>query len=71
LADFAEHRFIARLVSDGEIYNFSGQIELLERIANRTVDAADYVAWRKSFGQTGEGLAGDVTGPLFRRPTAL
>jgi hypothetical protein len=85
LTDFAERRFIGRLdpddVPDGEIHNFSGNIELLERIAvlppyadfnqNGAVDAADYVVWRKALGQTGEGLATDVAGPLFGSPNGV
>jgi hypothetical protein len=82
LADFAEHRFTGRLdpndVPDGEIHNFSGIIDLLEPSGvlppqgdfnqNGAVDAADYVLWRKTRGQAGEGLAADVTGPIISGP---
>jgi hypothetical protein len=85
LTDFAERRFTGRLdpddVPDGEIHNFAGTIELLERIAvlpprgdfnqNGAVDAADYVIWRKTVGQTGDGLAADVAGPLFDSPNGV
>jgi hypothetical protein len=85
LSGFAERRFTGRLdpddVPDGEIHNFSGTIELLERIAvlpprgdfnqNGAIDAADYVVWRKSVGQTGAGLAADVAGTLFDSPNNI
>jgi hypothetical protein len=85
LTDFAEHRFTGRLdpdvVPDGEIHNFSGTIDLLEPIGvlppqgdfnqNGTVDVADYVLWRKTHGQTGEGLAADVTGPIITGPNGV
>jgi hypothetical protein len=65
-------------------HTFLARIDTLELLAtqpplpprgdfnqNGTVDAADYVVWRKTLGQSGEGLAADVAGPFFGTPNGI